>query len=220
MHETRLCRATLSCSVHKPACKRVTARCPGAKTNYAQVVMRTTQFGTMFSPINLIHSSPLIFRPGSTKCVSVLWEGRHVSPALLASAPPHVLVDGAAAALDARSLQTSANSGDSAAWCVFNNANKKHLGKNTRLILSLSPLFTNTNNSRTDRDVDREQRIARRCAAPSRPPSAASAITSAITASSSTAGRDLLVAHPLGCQLFSGVELLLRNGPFSQINCF
>ena len=48
--ENRLCRATLSFRVHKQACKRVAA-----------------QVGAMFSSITLIHSSPLIFRPGSTK---------------------------------------------------------------------------------------------------------------------------------------------------------
>ena len=34
--ETRLCRATKSCGVHKPASKRATARCPGSIKTYSQ----------------------------------------------------------------------------------------------------------------------------------------------------------------------------------------
>ena len=34
--ETRQSLATLSCSVHKPAWKRATARCPGSAKTYAQ----------------------------------------------------------------------------------------------------------------------------------------------------------------------------------------
>ena len=35
VEETRLCRATLSCSVHKPAWKRATALCPRAIKTHA-----------------------------------------------------------------------------------------------------------------------------------------------------------------------------------------
>ena len=67
--ETRLCCATLSCSAHKPACKRATARCPGAiNKNLRPGSMRAAQLGTMYSSIPLSHSSPFIFRPGYTKC--------------------------------------------------------------------------------------------------------------------------------------------------------
>ena len=48
----------------------------------------------------------------------------------------HVLVDAGAAALDARCLQTSAYSGDCAAWSVCNGASKKH--SVTKTFLSLS----------------------------------------------------------------------------------
>ena len=99
------------------------------------------------------------------------------------------LLDAAAAALDARCVQTFANTGDRATWCDCNDASNNHLGKNTRLMLSLDP-----HKPRTDRDVTEYKRkrdtkqpprhvVAQRCAAPSGPQSGASATT----ASSSTA---------------------------------
>ena len=47
-----------------------------------------------------------------------------------------VLLDAAAAPLDARCLQTFANTGDCAARCACNDASNKHHGNITRLILS------------------------------------------------------------------------------------
>ena len=43
--ETRLCRATLSCSVHKRACKRVTARRPGSIKKLRPGSIRAAQLG-------------------------------------------------------------------------------------------------------------------------------------------------------------------------------
>ena len=66
--ETRLRRATLSCSDYKPACKRATARCQIAIKSCAQGSMKAAQLGAVYSCVTSIHSSPLIVRPSSTKC--------------------------------------------------------------------------------------------------------------------------------------------------------
>ena len=46
----------------------------------------------------------------------------------------------AAAALDARCLQTFADTGDFSEWCVCNDASAEHLAKNSRQLLLLDPL--------------------------------------------------------------------------------
>ena len=62
----------------------------------------------------------------------------------------HVLLDAAAAAVDARCLQTFANTGDCTTWCVCKGASNKHLGKITRLISS-DPLNKRPNHAEFER---------------------------------------------------------------------
>ena len=64
----KLDRVTLFYSGHKPACKRATTRCSRAMKNSRPPSKRAAQLGAMYLSITLIPSSPLIFRPGSTKC--------------------------------------------------------------------------------------------------------------------------------------------------------
>ena len=69
----------------------------------------------------------------------------------------HILLDAAAAALDARCLQTFANTGDCAARCVCNHTSNENLGKNTRLILSVVSL-KNQQITRNSRAVRRQKK--------------------------------------------------------------
>ena len=73
----------------------------------------------------------------------------------------HEPLDTTAAALDARCLQTSSNSGDRAAWCVCNDASNKHLDKVTRLTLSSDPQNKRTNHAQFERCEPRNARTTR-----------------------------------------------------------
>ena len=125
-------------------------------------------------------------------------------------------VDAAAALLDARCLQTFANTGDCAAWRVCNDANNKHLGKNTRLSSPLDPLFSNK--PRTCRDLDGEQKMTRRkpASAPrGRRPSAASATTASSSTAAGPEGSTIFLSccPRLGLPFFRWRTVLLRIAP-------
>ena len=108
----------------------------------------------------------------------------------------HVLMDAAAAALDARRLQTFANTGDCATRINKNPGVDQHLGTRTLLILSSDPLNKRTDHAQIthiSRDIRREMQgthdthqppdhvVARCCATLRRRPNAASAASASLS---------------------------------------
>ena len=96
----------------------------------------------------------------------------------------HVLMHAAAAALDARFLQTSANNGDGAAWSVCNDSNNWH----EKVSDFIAESWPEPHTTRNSKDVRRNCKdkphkpaprrvVAQRCATPFRQPSAAAATT-------------------------------------------
>ena len=138
----------------------------------------------------------------------------------------HALMDAVAAALDARCLQTSANSGDRAAWRVCNEASDRRCGTKTFFLLSSCPL--KTHESLIDGKMDREQNttshkpasalrlrcvVAPRCATPFRPPSAASATIASSLRAACPARSRLAWLPCLGLSSFRWRRVPLPSGP-------
>ena len=114
-------------------------------------------------------------------------------------------MDAAAALLDARCLNTFANTGDCAAWRVCNDANNKPLGKNTRLISSLDPL-KNKQTTHMSRYGDETQTTLRAAWSPSERGLCNHRFV--VDCGRRRVVAIFLVAHASGCHFFDGEEFL------------